>query len=342
VHLDEPAWWYRSPPSGVARVLRPFAALYGHAAALRYHRVTPYRSRLPVICVGNFTAGGAGKTPLVIELARRLKEAGHEPVALTRGYPGRLAGPYWVNARSDSARDVGDEALLLARAAPTLLARDRPAGARAIESGPHPCTVIVMDDGLQNPSLAKDLAIAAVDAKRGIGNGLAIPAGPLRAPLDFQLELTDAVLVNGGDVEAPVADWLRRRFVGSVLRASLVPAGDAGWLDGARVVAWAGIAAPQRFFAMLRSLGANVVESVPLRDHQWVEDGDARPLLDLASQHGATPVTTAKDMARLSGASGLPAQLAAASRVLDVALSLPEPDAERLMSLVDTALTTRR
>lgn len=342
MHLDEPAWWYRDPPSGIAKVLRPIAALYGNVAAARYHRAAPYRSRLPVVCVGNFTAGGAGKTPLVIELSRRLKAAGHEPVALTRGYRGRFAGPYWVNARSDTARDVGDEALLLARTAPTLVARDRPAGARAIESGPNPCTVIVMDDGLQNPSLAKDLSIAVVDGRRGIGNGLAIPAGPLRAPLDFQLEITDAVLVSGGEAQPPVADWLRHRFVGSVLRARLSPQGDVAWLKGARVLAWAGIGAPQRFFAMLRSLGAEVVEAIAFRDHQWVEDGEARRLLDLARQHRATLVTTAKDMARLSGASGPPAQLATASRVLEVALALPEPDADRLMSLIDTALTTRR
>ena len=134
-----------------------------------------------------------------------------------------------------------------------------------------------MDDGLQNPSLAKDLTIAVIDGARGIGNGLAIPAGPLRAPLDFQLEITDAILVNGGEADAPVAEWLRHRFVGSVLRASVTPAEDSGWLKGQRVVAWAGIAAPQRFFAMLRSLGAEVVETVPFRDHQWLERGRRPP-----------------------------------------------------------------
>ena len=342
MRLDEPVWWYRHPPSGIATVLRPLAALYGKAAAARYYRANPYRSRLPVICVDNFTAGGAGKTPLAIHLCARLKAAGHEPVALTRGYGGRLAGPYWVNARSDAAREVGDEALLLARAAPTLVARDRRAGARAIESGPHPVTVIVMDDGLQNPSLAKDLAIAVVDGSRGIGNGLVMPAGPLRAPLGFQLELTDAVIVNGGEPDAPVAEWLRHRFVGSVLRAELVPAESPDWLKGARIVAWAGIGAPQRFFAMLRALGAELADEVAFRDHQWLGEGDARRLLELAERHGAMLVTTAKDMARLSGAGGPAARLAAASRVLEVKLSLSEPDAERLISLVDTALTTRQ
>ena len=326
----------------MATVLQPLAALYGWAATARYWRATPYRSRLPVICVGNFTAGGTGKTPLVIHLCERLKAAGHEPVALTRGYGGRLSGPYWVNAKSDVARDVGDEALLLARAAPTLVARDRRAGAHAIETGPHPVTVIVMDDGLQNPALAKDLTIAVVDGGRGLGNGLVMPAGPLRAPLPFQLELTDAIVVNGAEADAPVAEWLRHRFAGSVLRASLVPAENADWLKGARVVAWAGIGAPERFFAMLRALGAEVVETLAFRDHQWLGEDDARRLLELARQHAATLVTTAKDMARLTGASGLPARarrrLARAARETIFA----EPDAERLMSLVDTALKTRR
>src|SRR6476661_643641 len=196
VRLDEPSWWYAPAPGRLAMLLQPLGAIYGRVAEARYFRTTPYRSRLPVICIGNFTSGGTGKTPLAIHLCERLKAAGHEPAVLTRGYGGRLSGPYWVNAASDVARDVGDEALLLARAAPTLVARDRRAGAHAIEMGPHPVTVIVMDDGLQNPGLAKDLTIAVVDGGRGLGNGLTMPAGPLRAPLPFQLELTDAIVVN--------------------------------------------------------------------------------------------------------------------------------------------------
>ncbi len=268
MHLDEPSWWYAQAPSRLATLLQPLGAIYGRVATARYWRATPYRSRLPVICIGNFTAGGTGKTPLAIHLCEALKAAGHAPAALTRGYGGRLSGPYWVNATTDVARDVGDEALLLARAAPTLVARDRRLGARAIEIGPHPVTVIVMDDGLQNPALAKDLAIAVVDGGRGVGNGLVMPAGPLRAPLDFQLELTDVIVVNesaGSPAGAgPVTDWLRHRFAGPVLRASVVPAEAADWLQGARVVAWAGIGAPQRFFATLRALGADVADAVAL------------------------------------------------------------------------------
>src|SRR5262245_28011309 len=227
VRLDEPSWWYAQAPSRLAKVLQPLGALYGRAVAARHGRAQSYRSRLPVICVGNFTAGGTGKTPLAIDLCARLKAAGHAPVALTRGYGGRLSGPRWVNAASDVAGDVGDEPLLLARAVPTLVARDRRLGVRAIEVAPHPATVVVMDDGLQNASLVKDLAIAVVDGSRGLGNGLVLPAGPLRAPLDFQLELTDAIVVNEGaaaDAAGPVTQWLRRRFAGPVLRASVAPA----------------------------------------------------------------------------------------------------------------------
>jgi tetraacyldisaccharide 4'-kinase len=344
VRLDEPAWWYREPPSGMATVLQPLAMLYGWLAIAHYWRVTPYRSRLPVVCVGNFTPGGTGKTPLVLHLCERLKAAGHEPVALTRGYRGRLSGPYWVNAESDVARDVGDEALLLARAAPTLVARDRRAGAQAIEMGPHPATVIVMDDGLQNPQLAKDLTIAVVDGRRGrgLGNGLAMPAGPLRAPLPFQLELTDVIVVNGAEADAPVAEQLRHYFPGSVLCSTTVAAENVDWLKGARVVAWAGIGAPERFFAMLEARGALVLGKVAFRDHQWLGEDEAWRLLQLARQHAATLVTTAKDMARLTGAEGLAARVAAASRVLHVQQRFTEPDAERLMSLVDAALAARR
>jgi tetraacyldisaccharide 4'-kinase len=345
VPLDEPPWWYADAPSRLAKVLQPLGALYGRAAAARYVRARPYRSRLPIICIGNFTAGGTGKTPLAIHLCLRLKALGHQPVVLTRGFGGRLAGPRWVNATTDLAVDVGDEALLLARAAPTLVARDRRLGARVIEAGPNAATVIVLDDGLQNPALVKDLAIAVVDGSRGFGNGRVIPAGPLRAPLDFQLELTDAVVVNEGavaDAAGSVTEWLRRRFAGPVLRAGVVPAATADWLKSARVVAWAGIGAPQRFFATLSALGAEIAEAVAFRDHQRLGEADARRLLHLARRHGARLVTTEKDMVRLAGAAGACGALAHDSTALPVRLSLEEADAERLLSLSLAALEAPR
>jgi tetraacyldisaccharide 4'-kinase len=335
--LDEPAWWYRDRAGVIAACLAPLAALYGRVAEARYARVTPYRSRLPVLCVGNLTAGGTGKTPLVLHLCRHLAAAGLSPAVLTRGYGGRLAGPHWVGG-GDSAGDVGDEALLLARSAPVLVCSDRGAGARAIEA--TTADVIVMDDGLQNPQLAKDLALAVVDGSRGLGNGHVLPAGPLRAPLGFQLALVDALVVNAADVAAGAATAvsLRQRFDGPILRCTTQAAGDAAWLKGQRVVAWAGIGAPQRFFAMLRGLGAAVAAAVAFRDHQVPGTADARRLLALARAHGALLISTEKDMARLTGASGVLADLAAATRPLPIELVFAEPDAGRLAALVDRAV----
>ena len=339
--LDEPAWWYRGRAGVIAACLAPLAAVYGRIAQARYARVTPYRSRLPVLCVGNLTTGGTGKTPLVLHLCRHLAAAGLSPAVLTRGYGGRLAGPHWVGG-GDSAGDVGDEALLLARSAPALVCRDRGAGARAIEA--TAADVIVMDDGLQNPQLAKDLSLAVVDGGRGVGNGRVLPAGPLRAPLAFQLALVDALVVNAADAAAGAATavLLRQRFDGPILRCTTQAAGDAAWLKGQRVVAWAGIGAPQRFFAMLRGLGAAVAAAVTFRDHQVPDTADARRLFALAQAHGALLISTEKDMARLTGASGVLADLAAATRPLPIELVFAEPDAGRLAALVGRAVTGRR
>jgi tetraacyldisaccharide 4'-kinase len=335
--LDEPPWWYRLDRAGLAVCLAPLAALYGRAVAARYARTTPYRSRLPVLCVGNLTAGGTGKTPLVLHLCRQLAAAGLSPAVLTRGYGGRLAGPHWVGD-GDGAGDVGDEALLLARSAPTLVCRDRGAGARAIEA--TAADVIVMDDGLQNPQLAKDLALAVVDGSRGLGNGRVLPAGPLRAPLGFQLSLVDSIVVNAADPDAgaTTAALMQEHFNGPILRCTTQAAGDAAWLRGRRVIAWAGIGAPQRFFALLRGLGAEIAITVALRDHQVPGAAHARRLLALAQAHGALLVSTEKDMARLTGASGILAELAAATRAVPIALVFAEPDAGRLGALLDRAV----
>jgi tetraacyldisaccharide 4'-kinase len=348
--LDEPSWWYGDGEragrslgrSAVAACLAPLGALYGWAARARYARAEPYRARLPVVCVGNLTVGGTGKTPLTLHLCGHLRAVGLRPAVLTRGYRGSQAGPHWV-AEGDDADAVGDEAVLLARAAPTLVSRDRAAGARAIEARAA-FDVIVMDDGLQNPQLAKDLTLAVVDGTRGLGNGRVMPAGPLRAPLRFQLGLVDAVVVNArapgaGDA---VADRLRERFDGPVLRCATVVAGDAAWLNRRRVVAWAGIAAPHRFFAMLQSLGAEVVETIAFGDHQRLTEADARRLLALAEPRGATLVSTEKDLARLTGAAGSLAALAAATRVLPIALHFTAPDVERLAALIRSTVEKRR
>ena len=261
--MREPGFWWRD--AGVAaRLLAPAAAAYGFVAARRMAQ-PGWRAGVPVLCIGNFTVGGSGKTPTAIAVARFLAKAGRRPFFLSRGYGGTLAGPVRVDAQSAAA--VGDEPLLLARVAPTIVARDRPAGARAaIAAG---ADLIVMDDGWQNPSLAKDLAIAVLDGRRGIGNGCVFPAGPLRAPLASQLDHADALLVIGppGPAAMPAIAAAERRRLPRFAGA-LVP--DPAILDrlaGARVLAFAGIADPDKFFATLEANGIAVAARRGFPDH---------------------------------------------------------------------------
>lgn len=344
---DEPAWWYAPGDDRRTRALAPLGHLYGWIAERRYGRATPYRSRLGVICIGNFTAGGTGKTPLGLLVAAECIARGHSPVFLTRGYGGRASGPLRVIPGETTAAEAGDEPLLLARAAPTIVARNRAVGARFIEANVPGASLIIMDDGLQNGSLSKDLTIAVVDAKRGIGNGEIIPAGPLRAPIAFQLELTDAIVVNGPagtQPEVPVRmrsvfDQLRQQFQGPVLAASVEASGDAGWLGERPVAAFAGIGNPARFFATLRGLGANVVTEKSFPDHHPFSDADARGLLLRATELSAMLVTTEKDMARLAGCRGPDCRaLAAATRELPVRLTFDHRDLLRLQTLIDSAV----
>jgi tetraacyldisaccharide 4'-kinase len=296
-----------------------------------------------VICIGNFTAGGTGKTPLAVQVAGELQRQGRKAVFLTRGYSGQCVGPHWVDPTTDKAPYVGDEPLLLARQAPTLVARDRAAGAKAAEMGDGPTDVIVMDDGLQNPSLAKDLSLAVVDGRRGFGNGRVIPAGPLRAPLDFQFGLVDAIIVNA-PVDAgpvPTADWLRQRFPGPVLSASVQPTQSVAWLENANVVAFAGTGAPYRFFDLLRRCGANVVHALPFPDHHPFTDHDAQRLMALAQPASAMLVTTEKDWVSLDASCASINRLKSMSRVLPIAMTFGERDAERLKALLEVAIRAK-
>src|SRR5215475_3586260 len=190
--MREPAFWW--DPDGTRWWLSPLSGIYGIAAALRM-RSPGRRAGVPVICLGNLTVGGAGKTPAALEVGRLLLAAHERPYFLSRGYGGRLAGPVRVDPARHTAAAVGDEPLLLARLAPTIVSRDRVAGAEAAHR--DGATVIVMDDGFQNPSLTKDLSIVLVDGRRGVGNSRVVPAGPLRAPLKTQLENAHAIVVVG-------------------------------------------------------------------------------------------------------------------------------------------------
>src|SRR4029078_1368536 len=275
MRLETPSWWYRDR-GVVASALSPIGALYRSIAAPRAAPAMPSRPRLPVICIGNFTAGGGGKTPTAIAVARLLKELGTKPCFLTRGYGG-ASKVETIVSKGMSAAEAGDEPLLFAEHAPTMIFVERGVGAQAIEH--TDATVIVMDDGFQNPSLVKDLSIIVVDAASGIGNGLMIPAGPLRAPLDWQIARADALIgIGAGDKATPVADSFRG-LAKPVLKARMVPLEDARWLCVLPVIGLAVISPPQKFFATLTSHGARLIDQRSYPDHYRYSARQARSLL---------------------------------------------------------------
>jgi tetraacyldisaccharide 4'-kinase len=336
---DPPFWWREAGYK--AHLLAPFGGIYG---AVVGHRLASRgaRAAVPVVCIGNPTVGGAGKTPLALAVARMLTAASERPMLLSRGYGGALTGPITVDPSQHHAVDVGDEPLLLARAAPTIVARDRVAGASAaVTAG---ASVIVMDDGFQNPSLIKDFSVLVVDGRRGVGNGAVLPAGPLRASLTVQLDRAHAVVVVGAIVgAAPVVDAVRARRL-PLFTARLAP--DAGFIAGLwgqRVLAFAGIGDPEKMFATLAGAGVAVAAKRAFADHHRYTTAEARTLLDQADADGLVLVTTEKDVARLAGDAAL-SEFAARVRALPVTLMLDEEAGFRtlLLERIASARSTAR
>src|SRR5689334_4225375 len=256
--MREPGFWH-GPASLNAHLLKPLAALYGAIAAKRLRR-KGLNAGIPVLCVGNYHVGGAGKTPAVLALAKLLRELGEAPVVLSRGYGGKLRGPVKVDSARHVAADVGDEPLMLAATLPVVVSRQRADGVPLARS--LAATVILMDDGFQNPAVTKDASLIVIDGNRGLGNGQVFPAGPLRAPLRPQIARTDAlVIVGNGTAADAVAAGIAAEGK-PVLRAHLVPdEASLASLRGKRVLAFAGIGDPARFFATLKAGGIEMVRS---------------------------------------------------------------------------------
>jgi len=341
VPLDPPKWWYGDAARRLSpTLLKPAAYLYGLAARRRLLRLDGYDCGRTVICVGNLTAGGTGKTPLVGAIVEALSARGQRTVILSRGHGGRLTGPVWVDSDAHTADDVGDEPMMLAARAPVLVARRRNEGAARILADMPDISAIVMDDGLQNPQLQKTLTLAVIDGARGLGNGQVIPAGPLRAPLGSQLARTDAVVVNGAAHHPTFDDLLpllKRRHI-PLLNMVLVPdAGQRSWASQ-RVVAFAGIGNPNRFFQTLERLGARLVATRSYADHWSYTPADAADLLGCAIANDASLVTTEKDAARLRGGSGQLAELGNSARVLRVSAELDPASSKVLSHLLGGAL----
>jgi len=323
--MEAPSFWWHAP-GRAATLLAPIAAVYGAVAAARL-RQSGQRADVAVLCVGNPTLGGSGKTPTVLALARMLNEAGARPWLLSRGYGGQLAGPVRVDPLHHRAADVGDEPLLLARCAPTIIARDRVAGACAARAAG--ADVIILDDGFQNPALAKDLSILVVDARRGVGNGRVFPAGPLRAPLDAQLDRAQAVvLIGAGAGATSLAQAAAARGL-TLFRGHLTPNHEtAAAIAGIRVLAFAGIGDPEKFFATLTDAGIEVAIRRGFPDHHLFNAAEAAALVAEAERAGVSLITTEKDFMRIKDKRAL-AQLAARSRTLPVTLQLEEEESFR-------------
>lgn len=325
-----PGWW-QAAPGAWATLLQPFASLYGGIVVSRWKRTPGRRVAAPVLCIGNLTAGGSGKTPVAIAVAKLLAEMDERPFFLSRGYGGSVSGPYRVQPDQDTAIYVGDEPLLLARQAPTVVCGDRVAGAEAAIA--YGASIVVMDDGFQNPSLQKDLSIVVVDGEAALGNERVMPAGPLRAPLAYQLEQMDVLLVLGPSSNADPLIESVQRLGKPVLRGMLKPEGETAWLVKQTVIAFAGIGRPQKFFTTLANLGASLVGQHAFPDHHSWTDLDAEMLLGAADQHHALLVTTEKDWVRLPDDNSPTGRLKKEARPLPVTAQFEDSEALTVLLL---------
>ena len=304
--MRTPEFWRRDGLA--ARALAPASWVYGTVAAVRHRTARAVQPRVPVLCVGNLVAGGAGKTPVALALGAKLAADGHAVHFLSRGYGGRERGPLLVNPARHGADAVGDEPLLLARVAPTWVSANRAAGAAAAAEGG--ARLVVMDDGHQNATVAKAYSIVVVDGAYGFGNGRLLPAGPLRETMAAGLARADAVVTVGPD-EAGTGAVLPTGI--RALGGRLAPLPDSAGIAGKTVVAFAGIARPEKFFATLRTLGCRIEHMQAFADHHRYRASEIAALLETAKSLGAVAVTTAKDAVRL------PPALRGGVQVLDIA-----------------------
>lgn len=320
---EAPPFWYE--PAGLqARLLAPAAAVYGFMARRRLDREDVPHVPVPVLCVGNLTVGGTGKTPVALALAGAALAAGHRPGFVSRGYGGSHVRPHLVDLAHDTARSVGDEPLLLARMAPTVIAANRHAAAmRLVDDG---ATFVIMDDGFQSRSLGYDLALVVLDMKRGIGNGHVIPAGPLRAPLRDQLRRSDRLLAVGDGNAGDAVIRAAARAGKPCMQARLVPEVPPAIVNR-ELLAFSGIGDPEKFHDTLTAAGLHLSAVRTFGDHHAYTVADAEMLLAKAKGEGLTLVTTAKDHVRLSHTEGPLAALREQSHVLPVTMVFDPPSA---------------
>jgi tetraacyldisaccharide 4'-kinase len=316
--MEMPEFWKPGQPRWKAILLAPLGILFGLITTIRMGRRGKWAG-VPVISIGNFTAGGAGKTPTVLAIADRLCAQGERPFILTRGYGGREKGPVMVDPAHHGAADVGDEALMMGQRQHVVVARDRAAGAKLAETMGATC--LILDDGLQNPALEKDVSIAVIDGGFGFGNGMIMPAGPMRGPVVSAASLLSGILLVSEDRTNALSQVPPSIPVHG---ARIVPdEASVEGVRGKRVFAFCGIGRPQKFYDSLIAAGAVLVGNRDFPDHHAFSNAEAHALLAAAASNGAMLVTTEKDRMRLAGSSAL-AELAEATTVFQVRYDLDE------------------
>lgn len=320
-----PSFWWEAPGC-CSSLLTPLACIYGMVAAHHLSKRNGVRIDVPVLCIGNFTVGGAGKTPTAIYFARLARDEGFIPGIVSRGFGGNYSGVHLVDPETDTAKLVGDEPLLLARYASVAVCSNRAHAAEFLKM--RGCNFIIMDDGFQSARLYADYALLVVDASRGIGNGKIIPAGPLRAPLHAQMEKTDGILRIGTQVGADnvvgQAQEAGKPIFNAVLKAS-----SQSDLSTGQFLAFAGIGNPGKFFDSLRASGAVIGATREFADHHPFTVQDIAQLRDEAALKDLRLITTAKDYVRLASQQDMDRNFIKSLSVLDVELSFTDENAAK-------------
>jgi tetraacyldisaccharide 4'-kinase len=310
-----PFWWEK--PDWRAYALYPASVVYGAVAERRMTRARREKIDVPILCVGNFTVGGAGKTPVAIALAEEARRMRLSPGFLSRGFGGSFPAPHVVDAHHDSARHVGDEPLLLAEHAPVVVTRDRAAGARLLTS--RGCDLIIMDDGFQSARIHMDYSLLVVDGRRGVGNGHVIPGGPVRAPLIHQLRFAQAVLkVGEGDAANAIIRMASR--AGRAVYEAHSRIRHPEQFAGRRFLAFAGIGDPEKFFRSVAQADGKVEMKRSFPDHHFFAEDDLADLIAVAKEKGLELVTTAKDAVRLRHGTAREREFASRLSVLEIDL----------------------
>lgn len=317
-----PQFWYSPRATFRQRFLQPISVIVTIVHALRQRLVKPLSVSVPVICCGNLSVGGTGKTIVVRDIVQRLQTQGRTPHILSRGYKARLKGPVRVDPARMSSQDSGDEPMMMAQDAPVWIGRDRRLTAsEAIKSG---ADCLIMDDGLQNPGLAKTFRFVIIDGEYGLGNRHVIPAGPLRENGEKGLMKADAVILIGEDRTRLAASLPPGK---TLLRAHLVPKSDLRRLQGQRVIAFAGIGRPSKFFKMLAESGISALREIPFPDHHIYTERDCKRLMTLSQSAQIQLVSTAKDAVKL------PTWFRTKVKIIDVSLIWDQPEAiDRILS----------